>query len=166
MSAAAVAFTTMWLVACSTVPNGPSLSNVSFSPAINDPAIWKQQQQPTVVGLNGQLDPTVCCCHITGTISNHNSVPVYALITFAAMGDSSQSMELSRTLFYSPDLLAGQSQPIMAPPASAECLINAGPQASSEPIQNQCAGFLLACSSINHVNYQISITSAGGAPLF
>jgi len=162
--ALAVACTALWLLGCSTQPNGPSLANVTFSPAINDPAVWKQQQKPTVVGLNGQPDPTVCCCHITGTITNRNNVPVYALITFAAMADS--ATELSRTLFYTPDLQPGQTRTIAAPPASAQCLVNAGPQASSEPIENQCAGFLLACSSIHHVNYDIKITASGGAPLF
>jgi hypothetical protein len=152
------------VLSCSTVPNGPSLTNVTFSPAINETTVWKAQQRPTVIGLDGKPDPTVCCCHITGTITNRNSVPVYALVQFAAVAPNGD--QLSRSLFYAPDLRPGQTTTIEAPPASADCLLNAGSQANGEPILNKCAGFLLPCASIDHVNYQINVSSAGAPPTF
>ncbi|MGE5244844.1 MAG: FxLYD domain-containing protein [Betaproteobacteria bacterium] len=123
------------LIACSGVPLGPSLKNISFTPGIDTPSGWQTSQKPTVKGLSGQLDPTVCCCHVTGTIANDNSVPTHVLITFAAMDAAGQ--QIGSIVYYAGDLQPGEHRFIEA------------------------SGFLIPCASINHVNYQLRVTSAG-----
>lgn len=132
------------LMSCETVPIGPSLTSVTFR-GLNGAAIetrsgWLFSQLPTVFALNSTTlrDPTVCCCHIRGTVSNGNSVPVHVIVQFAAM--TPQNTELARIVNFAQDLQPGATYRIP----------DDGPGA---------AGFLLPCSSIDHVNYQLNVTS-------
>lgn len=135
-----------WLLgSCETVPAGPSLSNVTFAPAIESPAGWRSSQLPTIKDLRGAPDPTVCCCHVTGTITNGNSVPIHVLIRFAAIDVLSQ--QIGQIVFFERDLQPGVSQRIDGPPDPNH--VDGAP------------GFLLPCRSIDHVNYQLDVSSAG-----
>lgn len=127
-----------WLVgSCETVPAGPSLSNVTLAPAVDSVAGWRASQLPTVFvrGSTTVLDPTVCCCHVRATIRNGNSVPTHVLIRFSAM--NAQNTSIGQIVFFEKDLQAGASHAIEAP------------------------GFLLPCASIDHVNYQLDVSSVG-----
>src|SRR5262245_8907313 len=134
-------------VACDTVPVGPSLTNVTFS-GLNGTqsqtsAGWRASQLPTVVLSNLQRDPSVCCCHIRGTVNNGNTVPVHVIIQFAAMNAGQQ--ELARIVNFAEDLAVGASLRIP----------DDGPGA---------AGFLLPCDQIDHVNFQLNVTSLAPPP--
>ena len=134
-------------VACDSVPVGPSLTNVTFS-GLNGASIqtnsgWRASQFPTVALSNLVRDPSVCCCHIRGTVSNTNTVPVHVIVQFAAM-DASQK-ELARIVNFAQDLQAGASYR----------LPDDGPGA---------AGFLLPCDQIDHVNFQLNVTSLAPPP--
>jgi hypothetical protein len=133
--------------ACDTVPVGPSLTSVSFS-GLNGAQIqtnsgWRTSQLPTVVLSNLVRDPSVCCCHIRGSVNNSNTVPVHVIIQFAAM-DPSQK-ELARIVNFAEDLAAGGTYRIPED----------GPGA---------AGFLLPCDQIDHVNFQLNVTSLAPPP--
>jgi hypothetical protein len=135
---------TSWLMAsCETVPAGPSLSNVTLSPAVDTVAGWKASQLPTVFtrGSTTVLDPTVCCCHVRGTIRNGNSVPLHVLIRFSARDARDES--LSEIVFFERDLPAGASNEIK------------GANEQGAP------GFLLPCASIDHLKYQLDVSSVG-----
>jgi hypothetical protein len=121
-----------FLFACESVSVGPSLSQVTFSPAIDTPGGWRLAQKATIT------DPTVCCCHVTGNVTNHNSVPLHVTITFAAM--DTHSLQLGRTVQFVPDLQPGATQSV------------------------EVSGFLLSCASIDHVNYQLNVSSVGSTP--
>jgi len=134
-------------VACDSVPVGPSLTNVTFS-GLNGVSIqtnsgWRTSQFPTVVLSNLARDPTVCCCHIRGTVNNSNSVPVHVIMQFAAM-DPSQK-ELARIVNFAQDLQAGATYRLPDDGAGA-------------------AGFLLPCDQIDHVNFQLNVTSLAPPP--
>jgi hypothetical protein len=134
-------------VACDSVPVGPSLTNVTFSglngASIQTNAGWRASQLPTVVLSNLTRDPSVCCCHIRGTVTNTNTVPVHVIVQFAAM-DPNQ-VELARIVNFAQDLQAGASYR----------LPDDGPGA---------AGFLLPCTQIDHVNFQLNVTSLAPPP--
>lgn len=127
---------------CETVPVGPSLANVTFAglngAQIQTNAGWRQSQLPTVFLSNTVRDPTVCCCHIRGSVTNGNSVPVHVVMQFGAM--SANETELVRIVNFAPDLQPGATYQLPLD----------GPGA---------AGFLLPCSSIDHVNYQLNVSS-------
>jgi hypothetical protein len=132
------------LGSCETVPAGPTLANVSFTPAVDTPSGWLVSQLPTVRNRAGTaLDPTVCCCHVRGTITNRNSVPVHVRLRFAAMTAENTGVGAGpgetgpQILFFQPDLQPGESKQIEAP------------------------GFILPCASIHHVNYQMDVSSVG-----
>jgi hypothetical protein len=129
---------------CESVPTGPSLSKVTFTPAIETVAGWRASQRPTVLNrAQTALDPTVCCCHVTGTLTNNNTVPVHILVTFAAMTAQNTGAGVGageappQILYFQRDLQPGESQRIEA------------------------SGFLLPCASIDHVNYQVNVSSVG-----
>lgn len=121
-----------FFVACDSVPIGPSLSNVTFTPAIDSPSGWELAQKATIA------DPTVCCCHVTGNVTNRNTVPLHVTITFAAMNHGGQ--QLGRIVYFAQDLQAGATRSIEA------------------------SGFLIPCASIDHVNYELNVSSVGGTP--
>jgi hypothetical protein len=125
----------LFIASCETVPAGPSLSNVTFTPAVETVAGWKASQLPTVRDLRGVLDPTVCCCHVRGTIRNGNSVPTHVVIRFAAM--DAKNTQIGQIVYFEKDLQSGTSDTIEAP------------------------GFLMPCASIDHVNYQLDVSSVG-----
>jgi hypothetical protein len=127
----------MLAISCESVPAGPTLSNVSFTPAIETSAGWRASQLPTVRLGNGALDPTVCCCHIRGTLRNANSVPVHVIITFAAQNPLNQQVQDARVVYFASDLQAGASANIEVP------------------------GLLFACVDIDHVTYQLNVSSVG-----
>jgi hypothetical protein len=135
------------IMACDSVPVGPSLTSVTFS-GLNGSQIqtspgWRASQLPTVVLSSQQRDPSVCCCHIRGTVSNGNTVPIHVIIQFAAMNAGQQ--ELARIVNFAEDLAAGGSYRIP----------DDGPGA---------AGFLLPCDQIDHVNFQLNVTSLAPPP--
>jgi hypothetical protein len=133
--------------ACDSVPVGPSLTNVTFSglngASIQTNAGWRASQLPTVVLSNAQRDASVCCCHIRGTVTNTNTVPVHVIVQFAAM--NAGQTELARIVNFAQDLQAG----------AAYRLPDDGPGA---------AGFLLPCDQIDHVNFQLNVTSLAPSP--
>jgi hypothetical protein len=115
------------------VPTGPSLAAVTFTPAIETAAGWRVRQKPTVIGLNGAPDPNVCCCHVTGTVSNGNTVPTHVVISFAAM--NAGNTEIGRVAYFARDLQPGTSAPVDAP------------------------GFVFPCAEIAHVRYELKVTA-------
>jgi hypothetical protein len=134
-------------VACDSVPVGPSLTNVTFS-GLNGAQIqtnpgWRTSQLPTVFLSGTVRDPSVCCCHIRGSVSNGNSVPVHVIIQFAAM--TPNQTELARIVNFAQDLAAGGTYRLPDDGAGA-------------------AGFLLPCDQIDHVNFQLNVTSLAPAP--
>ena len=134
-------------VSCDSVPLGPSLANVTFN-GLNGAQIqtasgWRASQFPTVVLSNGVRDGSVCCCHIRGTVSNGNTVPVHVIIQFAAMAPN--QTELARIVNFAQDLQAGGTYR----------LPDDGPGA---------AGFLLPCDRIDHVNFQVNVSSLAPPP--
>lgn len=137
------------LMSCESVPVGPSLVNVTFSglngSAIQTNAGWRVAQLPTVFLSAGTTvrDPTVCCCHIRGTVSNGNSVPVHVILQFAAM--TPNQTELARIVNFAQDLQPGATYRFPDDGAGA-------------------AGFLLPCAQIDHVNYQLNVTSLAPPP--
>jgi hypothetical protein len=137
------------LMSCESVPVGPSLANVTFSGlngvTIQTNAGWRVAQLPTIFVNSGVAvrDPTVCCCHIRGTLSNGNSVPVHVVVQFAAISPSGS--ELARIVNFAQDLQAGATYR----------LPDDGPGA---------AGFLLPCAAIDHVNFQLNVTSLAPPP--
>lgn len=129
-------------VACESVPLGPSLTNVAFiginNSQIQTNAGWRVAQLPTVVLAGGVRDPSVCCCHIRGFVSNANTVPVHVVVQFAAM--TPNDTELARIVNFVQDLQPGATYRIP----------DDGPGA---------AGFLLPCATIDHVNFQLNVSS-------
>jgi len=145
MSAGLIIGAALWLTAFESVPIGPSLSNVRFS-GLNGSAIqtrdgWLVSQLPTVFARNSTTvrDPGVCCCHIRGSLTNGNSVPVHVIVQFAAMTGPPEK-ELSRIVNFAQDLQPGATYRIP----------DDGPGA---------AGFLLPCVEIDHVNFQLNVSS-------
>jgi hypothetical protein len=108
---------------------------VTLAPAVDSVAGWRASQLPTVKDLRGVLDPTVCCCHVRATIRNGNSVPAHVLIRFS--GRNAQDAVVGEIVFFEKDLQAGASDAIEAP------------------------GFLQPCASIDHVKYQLDVSSVG-----
>jgi hypothetical protein len=135
-------------VTCDSVPVGPSLTNVTFSglngASIQTNAGWRASQFPTVVLNNLTRDPSVCCCHIRGSVTNGNSVPVHVIMQFSAMPPDN-SRELARIVNFAQDLQPGASYRLPDDGAGA-------------------AGFLLPCNPIDHVNFQLNVTSLAPPP--
>jgi hypothetical protein len=131
-------------MACESVPLGPSLTKIAFiginNSQIQTNAGWRVAQLPTVFlsANTGVRDPSVCCCHIRGFVSNANSVPVHVIVQFAAM--SPNDTELARIVNFVQDLQPGATYRIP----------DDGPGA---------AGFLLPCATIDHVNFQLNVSS-------
>ena len=144
LGAAVVGALALLMVSCETVPVGPSLTNVTFTgfngAAIQTNSGWRVAQLPTVFlfGNSTVRDPTVCCCHIRGSVRNGNTVPVHVIVQFAAM--TPQDTEIARIVNFAQDLQPGATYRIP----------DDGPGA---------AGFLLPCASIDHVNYQLNVSS-------
>jgi hypothetical protein len=140
----ALAALSMVLTSCETVALGPSLANVTFSglngSQIQTNAGWRVSQLPTVFLTSNSTvrDPTVCCCHVRGTVNNGNSVPVHVVVQFAAM--TPDNKEIARIVDFAQDLQPGATFRIP----------DDGPGA---------AGFLLSCASIDHVNFQLNVSS-------
>jgi hypothetical protein len=111
------------LVACETVPAGPSLTGVSFT------ALAKK----ATIG-----DPTVCCCHATGNITNNNSVPVHVTITIAAL--DSRNVQLGRAPAFIRDLQPGSTRAVEA------------------------SGFVFPCVTIARFDYELNVSSLGMSP--
>ena len=129
-------------LACESVPLGPSLTKVAFiginNSQIQTNAGWRVAQLPTVVLSGGVRDPSVCCCHIRGLVSNANAVPVHVVVQFAAM--TPNDTEQARIVNFVQDLQPGATYRIP----------DDGPGA---------AGFLLPCAAIDHVNFQLNVSS-------
>lgn len=119
-----VALALMAAAGCSDSPTGPSLSAV----AVSDIALR------STAG-----NPSLCCCRVTGTSVNRNSVPVHVTITFAAQ-DGEQDEPLSRILYFIKDLQPNARHAIDAP------------------------GFLLPCSIIRNVRTEIDVTGIAEPP--
>jgi hypothetical protein len=86
-------------VGCEDSPVGPSLSNVPVS-------------NLSLRSTTG--NPGLCCCHVTGTARNDNSVPVHVTIKFEAH-NRPDSDPLSTILYFIKDLQPGASHNIDAP---------------------------------------------------
>lgn len=98
-ASAFVALAAFALAACEDAPVGPSLSAVPV----------------TNLGLKpSQGNPGLCCCHVTGTARNDNSVTVHVTIKFSAF-NTPTSEPLSTILYFIKDLQPGQTHQIDAP---------------------------------------------------
>lgn len=97
----AVVLGTFALSGCEGTPDGPSLADTPL----------------TNVGLRPTLanDPTACCCHVTGVVSNKNSVPVDVTIKFAAFKTSTSPDPFASIVYFVEDLQAGASHAVDAP---------------------------------------------------
>jgi len=85
--------------ACEAAPVGPSLGAVPV----------------TNLGLKpSQGNPGICCCHVTGTARNDNSVTVHVTIKFSAFNVPNGD-PLSTILYFIKDLQPGQTHQIEAP---------------------------------------------------
>jgi hypothetical protein len=141
-------------MSCESVPVGPSLANVKFSgpngATIETRPGWLASQLPTVFSLGSatQRDPSVCCCQVRGTVTNSNTVPVHVIMQFAAI--DANGKEIARILNFAQDLQPNSSFTI---PDDAACRLSTGSPCPGT------AGFLLSCSSIDHVNYQLNVSS-------
>jgi len=150
----AIALLAVLPMSCESVPVGPSLANVKFTgpngAAIETRAGWLASQLPTVlsVGSSTQRDPTVCCCQVRGTVTNSNTVPVHVVIQFAAIDVNGK--ESARILSFTQDLQANSTYAI---PDDLSCRLPSGGACPGT------AGFLLSCSDIDHVNYQLNVSS-------
>ena len=147
VAAIALSAVALLLVSCDSVPVGPSLTNVTFS-GLNGAQIqtnpgWRASQFPTVVLSNLVRDPSVCCCHIRGTVSNGNTVPIHVIMQFAAM--TPNQTELARIVNFAQDVPAGGALRLPDDGAGA-------------------AGFLLPCDQIDHVNFQLNVSSLAPPP--
>jgi len=93
-----VAFTT---AACEGTPEGPSLADVPL----------------TNVGLRPTLanDPTACCCHVTGVLTNSNTVPVHVTVKFAAFRSATSPDPFASTVYFVEDLQAGATHVVDSP---------------------------------------------------
>ncbi len=106
-----------WLAACERVPIGPSLAGVTLKSIA---------LQPTVG------NPQLCCCHVVGTATNTNTVPVHVTIKFAAY-DGRETDPLSRIVYFIKDLEPGATHAIDA------------------------AGFLFPCSVIKDLKTEVDV---------
>ena len=98
-ASAFVALASFAVGACEDAPTGPSLSAVPV----------------TNLGLKpSQGNPGLCCCHVTGTARNDNSVTVHVTIKFAAF-NTPNGDPLSTILYFIKDLQPGQTHQIEAP---------------------------------------------------
>jgi hypothetical protein len=105
-----VVATACLLSACEGTPDGPSLADVPL----------------TNIGLRPTLgDATACCCHVTGTVTNSNSVPVHVTIKFAAFQNATAPDPFASVVYFIEDLQPGARHNVDA------------------------AGFLVPCSAIN-----------------
>jgi hypothetical protein len=99
------------LSGCEGTPAGPSLADVPL----------------TSVGLRPTLanDPTACCCHVTGVLTNNNTVPVHVTVKFAAFLTQTSPDPFASTVYFVEDLQAGARHDVDA------------------------SGFLIPCNAIN-----------------
>lgn len=98
-ASAFVAMAAFAVAACEDAPTGPSLGAVPV----------------TNLGLKpSQGNPGLCCCHVTGTARNDNSVTVHVTIKFAAF-NTPNGDPLSTILYFIKDLQPGQTHQIEAP---------------------------------------------------
>ena len=105
-----ISFGALMLSACEGTPSGPSLADVPL----------------TNVGLRPTLgDATACCCHVTGVLTNNNSVPVHVTVKFAAFQTATSADPFASVLYFVEDLQARARHDVDA------------------------AGLLVPCSAIN-----------------
>lgn len=98
-------------IGCEGTPAGPSLA---------DTTLTNVSLRPTLAN-----DATACCCHVTGVLSNNNSVPVHVTIKFAAFQSSTSPDPFASVLYFVEDLRAGARHNVDA------------------------SGFLVPCNAIN-----------------
>lgn len=99
------------LAACEGTPAGPSLADVPLT---------NVALRPTLAG-----DATLCCCHVTGVLTNNNTVPVDVTLKFAAFQTPTSPDPFASILYFVEDLQSGARHNVDA------------------------AGFLVPCSAIN-----------------
>lgn len=116
---------TFALSGCEGTPEGPSLADVPL----------------TNVGLRPTLanDPTACCCHVTGVLSNNNTVPVHVTVRFAAFQTATSPNPFATTVYFVEDLQAGARHNVDA------------------------AGFLVPCTAINLATLRKEVSVRGVA---
>jgi hypothetical protein len=86
------------LSSCRGLPTGPSLANIVVGPLSLAPTAG---------------DRALCCCRVTGTARNENSVPVHATFTFTAF-DAERVRPISKVLYFIGDFRPGAERPIDA----------------------------------------------------
>jgi hypothetical protein len=104
-ASAVVGLCALGITACEDAPVGPSLGAVPVSN----------------LGLKpSQGNVGLCCCHVTGTARNDNSVAVHVTIKFSAFNvarppNGPDPEPLSTILYFIKDLQPGQTHQIEAP---------------------------------------------------
>lgn len=98
-------------IGCEGTPAGPSLA---------DTPLTNIALRPTLAN-----DATACCCHVTGVLSNNNTVPVHVTIKFAAFQTATSPDPFASVLYFVEELRAGARHNVDA------------------------SGFLVPCNAIN-----------------
>ncbi len=120
-----VALGGLWLAACGGTPTGPSISNV----VLRNIAL-----QPTTG------NPNLCCCHVSGTAENGNTVPVHVTIKFSAL-DGVRDEPIATVLAFVSDLEPRTSRAIDA------------------------AGLIVPCSAIKELTTEVDVSGIAFPPL-
>jgi hypothetical protein len=94
-------------LACQDGVVGPSLSATVKNVAL----------QPTVAGLEG--GENVCCCHITGQVTNTSTVGEHIVVAFTAKDGAGQSLGAASAIVR--DVPSGGSRPFEAVGIAAKC---------------------------------------------
>lgn len=117
----AAAFT---VFGCQALPTGPSLSAFEVTNIAGQPTLG---------------DRSLCCCHVVGTATNRNTVPLHATITFS--GFDTRDREISKILYFLQDVAPGQTRAINA------------------------AGFIVPCNAITRFSWEVKVRAITHPPL-
>jgi hypothetical protein len=112
------------LAGCQSLPTGPSLTDFEVT---------------NIAGQPTTGNPGLCCCHVIGTATNHNAVPLHATIQFS--GFNAQGGEISKILYFIQDLPPGGSHSIDAP------------------------GFIVPCNAISRYSWEVKVRGITYPPL-
>ena len=114
-----------WLWACAVVVLA-SCQGSPVGPTLDAVLVESLDVEPT------SRTATLCCCRITGTATNLNSVPVHVTIKFSAF-DGVQEDPIGSTLYFIRDLRPFEQHQIDA------------------------AGLLLPCSSVREIRKEVDV---------
>jgi hypothetical protein len=113
-------------VACEDFQTGPSLSAIAIEQAL----------------VSTTDNPSICCCRVTGTVTNNNDVAVHVTITWAAFENAQAVEPFARIVHFINDLQPSQVKSFDTLPEFN------GPGAS---------GFLVPCSAIGDLRREVDV---------